>query len=45
MLKKFSYKEILVLSVPPSFIIGPLILEITLIIISILFFYDVKKEI
>lgn len=44
MLKKFSYKEILVLSVPLSFIIGPLILEITLIIISILFFYDVKKE-
>ena len=43
MLKKFSYKEILILSVPPSILIGPLILEIILIIISILFFYNVKK--
>ena len=44
MLKKLSYKKVLILSVPASFLIGPLILEIILIIISVLFFYEEKKE-
>lgn len=44
MSKKLSYKEIIILSIPPSFLIGPLILEIALVIISILFFCEVKKE-
>ena len=44
MSKKLTYKEIIILSIPPSFLIGPLILEIALVIISILFFCEVKKE-
>ena len=44
MLKKLTYKEVLILSVPPSFLIGPLILEIVLVVISILVLYEIKKE-
>ena len=42
--KNLNYKKILILSTPISFLVGPLILEIILIITSITFLYDEKKE-
>ena len=45
MVKNLNYKKILILSSPISFLVGPLILEIVLIITSILFLKDEKKEI
>ena len=44
MVKNLNYKKILILSTPISFLVGPLILEIILIITSITFLYDEKKE-
>ena len=44
MIKNLQFYNYLILLLPLGFITGPLILEILLILITVLFFFDVKKS-